>query len=297
MPTADRPLPALWAGVERLPEMDEQQFSNWVLLLKERTGMHMPRERKSFLVTSVGLRMRELGYDDYQAYYEYLNSGLAGNVEWAALVDRLTVHETRFFRDPRALALVEAECLPAMVERVAGGEHVQAWSAGCSTGEESFTLAMLIDDALTRAGLMARFGVIGTDISLYSLATAKRGVYPERRFKHIPAEFRECYTERSPELGAAFRVVDRLRRRVCFARFNILDVSSAPPGSMDLVYCQNVLIYFDRPTRARILSGLVRPLREGGTLVLGAGEIIGWEHPQMERVGSSEVLAYRRVRH
>lgn len=295
MATADQSLPAFWNGLERLPEMDEPQFDRWVALLKERTGMYMPRERKSFLVTSVGLRMRELGYEDYQAYYEYLTSGLAGNIEWAALVDRLTVHETRFFRDPRALDVVSRESVPQMVERVRKGEHVQAWSAGCSTGEEAFTLAMIIDHALSEAGLPGLFGITGTDISLYSLATAKQGVYPDRRYKHIPVHLRDRYTERLPQEANGFRMSDRLRRRVCFAQFNILDSSCTPPGSMDLVYCQNVLIYFDRETRAKILNGLVRPLRPGGLLVLGAGEMIGWDHPQMERAGGSDVLAFRRV--
>jgi type IV pilus assembly protein PilK len=294
MATAYEPmLPATWPGLERLPEMDDQQFALWAALLRERTGMSMPRERKSFLVTSVGLRMRELGYAEYQSYYDYLTSGPAGNVEWTALVDRLTVHETRFFRDPRALQLVADQCLPRMADRIREGGHVQVWSAGCSTGEEAFTLAMLADAYLARYGIPGRFGITGTDISLYSLATAKQGIYPSRRLPHIPAEYHARYTETLPAGG--FRMAACLRRRVCFAQFNILDVSSAPPGSMDLVYCQNVLIYFDRETRARILNGLVRPLRPGGMLILGPGEMFGWEHAQMLRVSSTDVLAFQRV--
>lgn len=293
MATAKEMLAAAWSGLERLPEMDDQQFVRWTALLRERTGMCMPKERKSFLVTSVGLRMRELGYDDYQAYYDYLTSGPAGNIEWTALVDRLTVHETRFFRDLRALEFVSERCLPGMADKVRDGGHVQVWSAGCATGEEAFTLAMLIDDYLSRHGVPRRFGVTGTDISLYSLATAKQAIYPSRRLTHVPTGYHGRYIEPLPAGG--FRMADCLRRRVCFAQFNILDASCTPPGSMDLVYCQNVLIYFDRETRARILDGLVRPLRPGAMLVLGAGEMIGWEHPQMTRVASTDVLAYQRV--
>jgi type IV pilus assembly protein PilK len=293
MAAADQVLPTVWAGIEKLPDMDEQQFQRWVGLLRERTGMYMPPERKSFLVTSVGLRMRELGYRDYQSYYDYLTVGQAGNVEWMALVDRLTVHETRFFRDPTALGFVEQDCLPRMRERIAQGLHVQAWSAGCSTGEEAFTLAMLIDRDFRARGTELRFGVTGTDISLYSLAAAKQAVYPPRRLTQIAPDLRERYCE--PMAGGGFRIRDSLRRRVCFAQFNILDAGSTPVGSMDLVYCQNVLIYFDRETRVRILNGLVRPLRVGGTLVLGAGEVIGWSHPAMQRVGGLEVLAFRRI--
>lgn len=283
MATAKAPSPDLdvWPGLEPLPAMSEVEFTLWTELLRERTGMYMPKERKSFLVTSVGLRMRELGYSDYQSYYEFLTSGLAGNIEWTALVDRLTVHETRFFRDPRSLELVVAECLPQMAERIRAGGQAHIWSAGCSTGEEPFTLAMLADDYFRRHGVAPRYGVTGTDISLYSLATARQAIYPQRRYSQIPPAMRASYTEALDDGG--FRMLDSLRRRVCFAQFNILHAASAPPGSMDLVYCQNVLIYFEQKTRVKILDGLIRPLRKGGMLILGAGEMIGWEHPQMRR--------------
>lgn len=294
MPAADPTTsPVLWTGLDALPDMDEAQFNQWAALLKERTGMFMPKERKSFLVTSVGLRMRELGYEDYASYYEYLTSGLAGNIEWTALVDRLTVHETRFFRDPKAVEFVEQDVLPRIVERVRAGGSAQIWSAGCSTGEEAFTLAMLIDDALRKAEVTPLFGVTGTDISLYSLATAKQGMYHERRLRHIPEDYQKRYCQLLDSGG--FKMADDLRRRVCFAQLNILEASSAPVGSMDLIFCQNVLIYFDKETRFRILDGLVRPLRQGGTLVLGAGEVIGWNNPIMQRAGGTNVLAFQRV--
>ena len=293
MTTAHAPAAAIWSGLEPLPDMNESEFAQWSGLLRERTGMHMPKERKSFLVTSVGLRMRELGYSDYKAYYDFLTAGLAGKVEWATLVDRLTVHETRFFRDLRSLELVLAQCLPRMAERIQAGGQAHIWSAGCSTGEEPFTLAMLAAAYFQQHGVAPRYGVTGTDISLHSLATARQGIYPQRRYAQIPPELRVRYTEALPEGG--FRMTDAVRRRVCFAQFNILNASSAPPGSMDLVYCQNVLIYFDQATRLKILDGLVRPLREGGMLILGAGEVLGWEHPQMMRAGSLDVLAFQRV--
>jgi chemotaxis methyl-accepting protein methylase len=152
---------------------------------------------------------------------------------------------------------------------------------------------MLADDYFRRHGVALRYGVTGTDISLYSLATAKQAIYPDRRYAQIPQELQARYTERLPDGG--FRMAEALRRRICFAQFNILHAGSTPPGSMDLVYCQNVLIYFDRETRAKILNGLVRPLREGGMLILGAGEMVGWEHPQLTRAGSMDVLAFQRV--
>ncbi|KAB7624476.1 CheR family methyltransferase [Alkalilimnicola sp. S0819] len=284
--------PVYWGGLEKLPDMDGAQFDQWVALLHDRTGMNMPPERKSFLMTSVGLRMREVGYEDYQSYYEYLTSGQAGAVEWTALVDRLTVHETRFFRDPRAVEFLRQHWLPGAIERAGNGETVQLWSAGCSTGEEPFTLAMVLDEAFLAERIRGYYAITATDISLYSLATGKEAAYPARRLNNIPEPYRSAYCE--PLDGGGFRIMERLRRRTCFAFMNLLEVRHAPLAPMDLIYCQNVLIYFDRERREQILNGLVRHLRVGGLLVLGAGEMIGWSHPQMMRVADTDVLAFRR---
>jgi chemotaxis protein methyltransferase CheR/type IV pilus assembly protein PilK len=293
MAAADESLPAVWSGLDKLPEMDEEQFDRWVDLLRERTGMCMPRERKSFLVTSVGLRMREVGYEDYDAYRQYLVSGRGGNLEWTTLVDRLTVHETRFFRDAQSVEFVRRDCLPRLMERIRGGEAVQIWSAGCSTGEEAFTLAMILEADLARHGLSGYYGIIGSDISLHSLAAAKQAVYHNRRLMQIPEDLRQRFCE--PMGVSRFRMVEELQRRVCFAQSNILDAARAPFAPMDIIYCQNVLIYFDREHRRQILDGLSARLREGGTLVLAPGEVIGWSNPRMERVGGPGVLAFRRV--
>ncbi|MGD8709035.1 MAG: CheR family methyltransferase [Ectothiorhodospiraceae bacterium] len=279
-------------GGERLPAMDDGQFREWAELLRERTGMHLPAERKSFLVTSVALRMRELGFLEFDDYREFLVSGRAGSLEWTSLVDRLTVQETRFFRDPSAMDFVVRDCLPRLTQQVAAGESPQLWSAGCATGEEAFSLAMILDRHLRREGQRPYYGVTGSDISLHALATARAGVYPERRLAGIPTLYRDEYCE--PASGGRFRVAERLRRRSCFAQLNLLEADAAPLGGMDLIYCQNVLIYFDREHRMRILDGLAGHLRPGGTLVLGAGEIIGWSHPELERIGGPQVLAFRR---
>lgn len=294
MAAADNALRPGIAGGLPLPEMGEGQFQRWAALLQERTGMVLPRERKSFLVTSVGLRMRERGYRDFDAYLEFLRSGRAGAVEWAALVDRLTVHETRFFRDPRALAFVARTCLPEWIARVAAGEAVQIWSAGCATGEEAWTLACVVDAGLRAEGLPSYFGVTGSDISLLSLGAARRAVYGARRRADIPARHRDDYCE--PSGDGSFRIAARLRRRVCFAQMNLLHAAGEPLPSMDLIYCQNVLIYFDRAWRERIVDGLAARLRPGGVLVLGAGELVGWSRPGLQRTGGPDVLAFRRGR-
>jgi len=274
--------------------MDDAQFTRWVELVKQRTGMRLPAERKSFLVTSLGLRMREVGYTDYQAYYDYLVSGRQGMVEWATLVDRLTVHETRFFRHEGALNVIRKHCLPGATqdppaERIA----VQAWSAGCATGEEPYTLAMIIDDHLASLGCEYYVGITATDISAGSLAEARRGIYSRHKLKDLDPRLLGKYFTRIDD--GNYQVSEQLRKRVCFARMNILDIGHAPLGDMDIIVCQNLLIYFDREERIKILNAVVEHLAPGGVLILGAAEILGWSHPQLQRLKDNDALAFRRL--
>ena len=281
---------AIWQGGAPLPDMDDRQFAQWTALVEERTGMAMPAERKSFLITSVGLRMRELGFRDYDAYYRYLTEGVAGRLEWTELVDRLTVHETRFFRDTGAIAYLRDGVLP----RVAGAGSLNVWSVGCSTGEEVYTLAMVLDSELSRVAPDCRVGITGTDVSLRALQTARQALYPKRRLRDIPEDLRLRYCEPLPGQDR-FSVVSGLCRRVCFAHMNVLDVDRTPPLQMDVIFCQNLLIYFDMSRRQSIVEGLARHLRPEGELVLGSGEFVRDPPEGLVRVrGAGNVLAFRR---
>jgi len=274
--------------------MSEGEFRRWAELLENRTGMSLPAERKSFLVTNVGARMRELGCDDYGEYFERLHAGARGQVEWATLVDRLTVHETRFYRHPASLDFLREQFLPQRADACPQPYRLQAWSVGCATGEESYTLAMVLDDHLRGLGVEPYLGITGTDISLDALADAKRGIYHPLRVSALPATLAGRYLERLED--GRFRVVDALRRRVCFAQLNLLELAHARLGMMDIIYCQNVLIYFDRERRYRLLDQLAGHLAPGGVMVLGSGEAQGWVGRGLERVRQSGVLAYRRPR-
>lgn len=293
MVVSDGSLSLIRHGVRSLPDMDDRQFDQWVKLLDERTGMTIPAARKSFLVTNVGLRMRELGYEDFDTYYAYLTSGVIGQLEWTALVDRLTVHETRFFRDPNTLNLLSETVLPVLIQRPGWDSDLNVWSVGCSTGEEVYTLAMVLDAFVKGHGGDARFGVTGTDISLQSLSTARLGIYSDRHARHIPDAYRSTYCV--ADVPGRFGLIPAIRRRVAFAQMNVLAVSSASTRRMDVIYCQNLLIYFSRQRRGEILSGLIRHLRPGGALLLGAGEMMNWTDPAIERIPNDRgVLAYRR---
>jgi len=276
-------------------DMSEEQFNLWVTLLAERTGMEMPVQRKSYLVTNLGLRMQEINCETYDDYFGILNSGVAGEVEWKYLIDRLTVHETRFFRHPASLKLVDEFVKAKAVDPKTGSVTVHAWSAGCSTGEEAYTLAITIDTALNTLSHQSYFGVMATDISLPSIKAGREGVYSEWRLEKyvIPEILGKYFEVKSP---GQYQVNEELRRRVCFSPMNILDIKPQAIGQMDIIVCQNLLIYFDREKRFEIINSMADMLSPGGLMILGSGEIVGWVRPDIKKMDYPDTLVYQRLK-
>jgi len=272
--------------------LDDAEFDRWVRLLEARTGVIVPPERKPFLETGLRRRMRETGHTGFQTYYDDLVKGARGAIEWAALVDHLTVHETHFFRHPPSLELIREQWLPRWLDTSAPDASLHALSIGCSTGEEAFSLAMVLDAELAGLAPGRLFGVTATDVSQAALAVARAGEYPMRRISEIPVSHR-AQVEALPD-AENFRIVDRLRKRVGFACVNLLHASRAPLRRLDIIYCQNVLIYFARERRGEMLDALVDLLQPNGLLVLGPGEAPGWNHPDMRRTGGPQTLAFLR---
>ena len=281
---------SLWRRRNVAP-MDNYEFRQWVELLEKRTGISLPEKRKSFLLANLNIRMRELGYEKYQEYFRHLLAGRRGAVEWEILVDRLTVHETRFFRDITALNMLE-DCYLNALPPSDTAMRINIWSVGCATGEEPYSLAMFVDQALTARGVRHYLAITASDISSASLATGRTGNYHRNRLKNLPDEYRDSYFK---TIDADHYEVDAsLRERVCFTRLNLLHLDEATLGMMDIIFCQNVLIYFKREQRRRILNQLVEHLRPGGILVLGAGEITDWQPDDLESLGYPGTLAFRR---
>lgn len=276
-----------------LPGMDEDLFKRWVKLLEQRTGIVVPTTRRSFLVANLRGRMREAGYSNFENYYQDLRAGPKANVEWATLVDRLTIHETRFFRHGPSYDFLGRSWLPERTASLSWDGSLHAWSVGCATGEEAYSLAMVLDQVLSIVPGRSYFGITATDVSQPALAVGRGGRYPISRRAEIPADLAQRYVRQAGE--DSFEIDERIRRRVAFSVFNLLDLGRAPVKELDLIFCQNVLIYFPRERRVEMLAGFARLLKPGGVMILGPGEVTQWTHPGLERVSSRQVLAYRRL--
>jgi chemotaxis methyl-accepting protein methylase len=280
-----------WQLNELMP-MSDTEYALWINLLEERTGITLPELRKSFLLSKLSIRMQELGITDYKSYFAYVTHGKAGRVEWETLVDRLTVHETRFFRDTKTLAFIKDNYLD---KQDFGNDNVNIhiWSVGCATGEEPYSLMMYIDKYLTDHKQQCYLAVTASDISHDALATGKKALYHSNRFTNVPAEYIEQYMQ---DAGKDHYLVDEsLRKRICFNRMNLIKMDSNSVGQMEIIVCQNVLIYFKRETRIAILEQLVEHLVPGGFLILGAGEITSWKHPELNLIKYDGVLAFQRT--
>jgi len=279
----------VWA-LQPLADMTATEFRNWQMLLEERTGVVLNERRRAFLQTNLSARMRELGVMDYAAYYRQVTDGPRGAVEWSTLLDRLTVQETRFFRHRPSFEVLESY----LRERLQQGmtQPWELWSVGCASGEEPYSLAISAAEVLRDTQHPDYFGVTGTDISLNALSKARDGQYGARRLELLDSDLCQRYFLAQDD--GRFKVVPTLAARVCCARLNVLELAKAPMSGMDVIFCQNLLIYFRRWRRREILNRLAERLVPGGLLVVGVGEVAGWQHPELIPVADERVLAFTR---
>jgi type IV pilus assembly protein PilK len=280
----------VWA-LKPVIEMSTVEFHAWQALLEERTGLVINEQRRAFLQTNLSARMRELGVEGYANYFRRVNDGPSGAVEWSTLLDRLTVQETRFFRHQPSFDLLERYLAERLVREPMSAPW-SLWSVGCSSGEEPYSMAISAAQVLRDSPLPEHFGVTGTDISLSALSKAREGLFGVRKLEQMDPALREQYFQ--AQADGRYKVVPSLAAQVCCARLNVLELAKAPMSGMDVIFCQNLLIYFRRWRRREILNRLAERLAPGGLLVVGVGEVVGWQHPDLQPVADEQVLAFTR---
>ncbi|MEY4590150.1 MAG: chemotaxis protein methyltransferase [Pseudomonadota bacterium] len=277
----------IWS-LQAVPDISDQEFALWSKLLEERAGIYLSAQQRTFLQTQVVMRMRELGLADFSSYYQLIVDGVAGMVEWSRLIDRLVVKETSFFRHMPSYDFVASHLSQQLAS--ASQQHYEVWSVGCSTGEEPYSLAMILAEGFGLAHREPLFGITATDISRAALSLAKNAVYTGRKLDFIAPPLREKYLTAVED--GRFQIIRPLRERICFNQANLLDINEMPAVQVDLIYCQNLLIYFRRWLREKILNAFVQRLKPGGALVIGLGEVLDWSHPSMQRASFDAAQAY-----
>ena len=240
-------------------------------LVYQQSGIMLSPEKKLMLEGRLRRRMARLSIGSYRQYCEYVFDGAGHEAEEVVqLIDVVTTNKTDFFREKVHFDFLAAKALPELTAQ-ANGRQLLIWSAGCSTGEEPYTLAMVLSEyRQSHAGF--RFRVLATDISTAVLEKAERGVFDSDGVQPVPRDLLRRYFLRSrdPDSGL-LRVVPELRETIEFRRLNLMEeFGIAEP--VDAIFCRNVIIYFDRPTQERLLARMSRQLVAGGYLFLGHSE-------------------------
>jgi chemotaxis protein methyltransferase CheR len=243
-------------------------------LIYSEAGIALGTEKKTMLEVRIKRRLKALNLDSYRQYCEALFGRERPKDEILHLIDVVTTNKTDFFREPRHFEFLTGSALPDLTARNRTGRPLLVWSAGCSTGEEPYTLAMVMSEyALSHSGF--RFRILATDVSTTVLAKADRGVYAKEVVAPIPAALQRKYFLRSRDRESGLmRVAPELRRTVEFRRINFMDSDYGIPEKADAIFCRNVIIYFDRPTQERILGNLAAHLAPGGYMFVGHAETL-----------------------
>lgn len=254
--------------------LTDEEFQLFKALIYQKVGINLDTPKKTLLISRLGKRLRELGMSSYQAYYDSL-SGKTGEEELTKLLDLISTNKTEFFREPVHFDFLREQVLP----QVQSAKTLRIWSAASSSGEEPYTIAMTLLDALAD---MNRWDIkiLASDISTRMLAKGASGMYEEERVSQLPQDLvRRFFLKGRGVQSGKFKIRPHVSQLVHFRRINLMDPNFPIRSPLDVIFCRNVMIYFDRLTQATLMNKFHRYLRPGGYLFIGHSESLQWiEH-------------------
>lgn len=250
----------------------KRDFERLAKFIYAYSGIKMPPSKTTMLEGRLRRRLKATGIETFGDYCNYLFDGGGLDHEAVFLIDAVTTNKTDFFREPGHFKYMVDKVLPAIAN--AGTRNVRIWSAACSTGAEPYTVAMLLDEFVSeRQGM--NYEILATDLSTEVLEVARKGIYSLDMMAPVAAAYRKKYVMSSIRPGTGtVRIHPGLRSRVFFGRLNLMDKEYSIGKPVDMVFCRNVLIYFDRKTQNEVLTRLCRNLLPGGHLFIGHSESV-----------------------
>jgi chemotaxis protein methyltransferase CheR len=269
--------------------MSEREFQRFATLVYDSVGIKMPPAKKIMLEARLQKRLKALGINSFDKYGDYVTCPEGRENELVHMIDVVTTNKTDFFREPAHFEYMVKTALPKIIQarKESGLEPVRVWSAGCSSGEEPYTLAMVLSEySLKNPGF--RFTILASDISTKILTIAKSAVYPEERVDTIPLDLKKKYLLRSKNRELSLvRMSPQLRSAVSFRRINFMDDDLGVAEKMDIIFCRNVVIYFDKQTQQALMKKFHKQLRPGGYLFIGHSETLNGLDVEFKAVAST----------
>ncbi|MDK9717903.1 MAG: chemotaxis protein CheR [Trichlorobacter sp.] len=262
----------------QLCSMRTKEFDQFSALIYDEVGIKMPPAKKTMLEARLQKRLKALGMHSFQEYSDFIFSPAGRDQEIIHLIDVVTTNKTDFFREPQHFDFLVREAIPTMRQIRGAGDSplnpFRIWSAGCSTGEEPYTMAMVLSDyAAANHGF--KFSILASDICTQVIQTASSAVYGEDRTDTIPLSMKKKYLLRSKDRSKGLvRIAPEPRSSVSFKRVNFMDDQFGIHERQDVIFCRNVVIYFDKQTQAALMQKFHRQLVTGGYLFIGHSETL-----------------------
>ncbi|MDC7239392.1 MAG: protein-glutamate O-methyltransferase CheR [Spirochaetales bacterium] len=256
------------------PELKDREFRRLSNFIEKELGIRMPDIKRVMLESRLHKRLRVLSMETFEDYCDYLFSDNGMRQEFPFMIDVVTTNKTDFFREPDHFVYLENKIIRPALTGSGGGGSFDIWSSASSTGEEIYTLAMVME-GIKEDFPALHYHIMGSDISQEVLVTARKGVYNISRVEAIPLELKRKYFLKSKnKADALVKVKSFIRKNVSFFQQNLMHDSYSIKKSFDIIFCRNVLIYFDQEKQKKILLSLHRHLKPEGYLFLGHSETI-----------------------
>ena len=269
------------------PSLTTKQLARVSDFIGEEVGIQLPSAKRSMVEGRLRKRLRTLGFNEFDEYLDFTLKTPDGEYEKLHLIDVITTNKTDFFREPEHFQYLVNEALPKLERsrRQAGRTDINIWSAGCSSGEEPYTLAMVMSEAaeITK-GL--RFNIMATDISQSCLKQGRSGIYTEAKVKPVPIALKKKYILRSADAKSGIvKMGPEISRIIRFASLNLMSRKFPIQKEMDAIFCRNVMIYFNNKIREELVNRFEKQLVPGGYLFIGHSESLGGMNTRLAQVG------------
>lgn len=282
---ATEPVATASSGFPGSSGLSRRDYERLGRFIQGYSGIKMPPNKITMLEGRLRRRLRATGYSSFADYCRYLFDEDGLEQEAIHLIDAVTTNKTEFFREPDHFRLLQQQILPDLMAKKRGTTPLKFWSAAASTGAEAYTLAMILTEA-RETWSQLRTSILATDICTEVLESAVLGIYPENMAVQIPTEFRRRYVMQAKDRrSGAVRLVPELRSQVQFARLNLMDDAYPVDKEQDVIFCRNILIYFDKETQFAVLTRLCDHLRIGGYLFMGHSETLAGFNLPLKLVG------------
>jgi chemotaxis protein methyltransferase CheR len=248
-----------------------EEFHRFRTLIYDESGISLSEQKQSFLASRLSKRLHDLDLATFSEYYAKVIEDQA-HEEFTRMLDLISTNKTDFFREPKHFDFLREKILPGLDS----AKRIRIWSSACSTGEEPYTIAMTLYEAV-RSPERWDMKILASDLSTRVLAKAAAGVYNEERFRTVPPGVmkRHFLRGRGDQTGV-FKVKPHIADAITFRRINLMDDCFPIKNPLDLIFCRNVMIYFDRPTQETLVNKFHRYLKPGGYLFIGHSESLQW---------------------